>query len=65
MQIKTTDIGKYYIVYTGNDLVLDLGQASKEYYIRTQKEIFETESETEYTNFKNTLDVISNEIGQI
>jgi hypothetical protein len=65
MQVKTTDIGKYYIVYTGNDLVVDLGQASNEYYIRTQKEIFETESETEYTNFKNTLDVISNEIGQI
>lgn len=57
MQVKTTDIGKYYIVYTENDLVADVGQANSVFYIKTQEEIFESESETEYTNFKNTLNI--------
>ena len=57
-----TEINKYYIVYEGENLVLDLGLTEKEITISTLKQIFVSDNENEYLVFKSTLKGVSDEL---
>ena len=57
-----TEINKYYIVYEGENLVLDLGLQEKEITISTLSEIFISDNENDYLVFKSTLKGVSDEL---
>ena len=57
-----TEINKYYIVYEGENLVLDLGLQEKEITISTLSEIFISDNENDYLSFKSTLKGVSDEL---
>jgi hypothetical protein len=51
-----TEIGKYYVVYDGQKLILDLGLHETPVMLQTLKSIFVTENEQEYNDFLDTLE---------
>jgi len=50
-----TQKNKYYIVYEGDKLIMDLGLIERATELKTKKSVFITNNEKDYLNKLNTL----------